>query len=745
MKKPMIGVLAYFGKGWYTRLVALFITIIMLGSIQIFEDYWWPESFKIANYTLIIALLIDILLPMRMRIFKWSIQLVAAIAVTFNFARIEPLPIAPEKMGKLRWWFEHTIPQLDPFIWISLALLVIYILLSTWAVTRVRMFGVIGTGVLLLTIADSFTPIWLWDNVALVVFTGLVWLLFNHLDKLQRTHPESWKGLLEYPIRVVTPALIVLSLLMVFSLNVPTIAPLLQDPYTIWKNARGEEVQVFLGEKAIIDEDTLFPDANASSGYSRNDSILGGGFDFDFSPMMTVTTSQKSYWRGETKETYTGSGWFSIFPAELSAQFVQKDVALNEGNERSLAETIEVEQIVTMVRNDPYPVLFGAAPISKVNWIGSEGEAIPAGLTWLPSNWELIWNKDISYPTIYSLTSTVTVLDEEGLRKVEAAIPSTANIEHKYTTVPDGLPARVRELALEVTAAGTNDYDKAKLLENYLRTTYTYTNKPDSSKLTGMSLDFVDQFLFELMEGYCDYFSTAMAVMARTLDMPTRWVKGFSPGSLPRDRGAPPEDVMTGAELDSQQAGTYTVRNSDAHSWVEIYFEGYGWIPFEATAGFNFPYSMPEGEEVIVPDVAVNEADGVTKVADANFTGSKALLWAAASVFVLGVVVLLIIRRRDLAGVWIRLRTGSYSTNDQIVVETTRLLRICKKRGLRRDEHETLREAVTRWSGSYNRLRNDFQIVLKDFEKAKYGAEIASKEETDRFVTKVRYLMNELK
>src|SRR5690606_31228497 len=83
---------------------------------------------------------------------------------------------------------------------------------------------------------------------------------------------------------------------------------------------------------------------------------------------------------------------------------------------------------------------------------------------------------------------------------------------------------------------GTNDYERALLLEQYLRMNYRYTNTPDNSLLSGQSDDFVDQFLFELQEGYCDYFSTAMVIMARTLGMPARWVKGFTAGINEQDQ-----------------------------------------------------------------------------------------------------------------------------------------------------------------------------------------------------------------
>src|SRR5690606_40367002 len=98
-----------------------------------------------------------------------------------------------------------------------------------------------------------------------------------------------------------------------------------------------------------------------------------------------------------------------------------------------------------------------------------------------------------------------------------------------YLQLPDTVPARVRDLAQEITADADTPYDKVKAVEAYLQENYIYTNKPDLSK--GSSADFVDRFLFEIQEGYCDYYSTAMAVMVRSLGLPARWVKGFKSGS----------------------------------------------------------------------------------------------------------------------------------------------------------------------------------------------------------------------
>ncbi len=123
------------------------------------------------------------------------------------------------------------------------------------------------------------------------------------------------------------------------------------------------------------------------------------------------------------------------------------------------------------------------------------------------------------------------------------------------------LDPRIQELARRVTANAPTPYDKAVAIERYLQTNFRYT-----LDLTGKPRgDPLARFLFETRAGHCEYFASAMTVMMRTLGIPTRYVNGFLPGEF--------NDV----------GGDYIVRESDAHSWVEVYFPGYGWLTFDPT------------------------------------------------------------------------------------------------------------------------------------------------------------------
>lgn len=151
-----------------------------------------------------------------------------------------------------------------------------------------------------------------------------------------------------------------------------------------------------------------------------------------------------------------------------------------------------------------------------------------------------------------------TILNEDFTNVLEKR---SSTINKYYTKVPKQIPNRVMQLAKQITAKYDNNYDKLKAIETYL-STYKYTLSPEETKA---GEDFVDYFLFEQKEGYCTYFATAMAILARSIDIPTRYVEGVL------------------VDYQDKEASDYLVSSKSSHAWVEAYIEGFGWIPFEPT------------------------------------------------------------------------------------------------------------------------------------------------------------------
>jgi transglutaminase-like putative cysteine protease len=163
--------------------------------------------------------------------------------------------------------------------------------------------------------------------------------------------------------------------------------------------------------------------------------------------------------------------------------------------------------------------------------------------------------------TTYQVESVVSTAGEEQLRAAGDDYPQW--IRDRYLALPDAVPARVLALALSLTATEPTPYDRARAIEAYLRT-FPYSLDVPAPPY---SRDVVDYFLFDLRQGYCDYYATAMVVLARAAGLPARLAVGYASGSYD-----PP-------------SAQYVVTEASAHAWPEIYFPGYGWIEFEPTAG----------------------------------------------------------------------------------------------------------------------------------------------------------------
>ena len=674
------------------------------------ENLWLPGTYTLAVGTLLITCLFEQFTKLH-RIIRLVLQFAVLVFLHWGMLDVKFVPL-PEK----RWWngLIDNAAQFFPELAVSMTVWVIYLMAIWWMQRKSRIYALLIVSVIAISIRDSFSLLVLWEEVAAIIFCGIGLLIVRHFSVLKNKDPESWAYLSEYPGTIALQIVLLVSLTAIIGISVPGMPPLVTDPYTAWKQWKGETVITpgkGVGNLPMLHLDT-------SSGYSRSDEELGGGFNYDYSPIMTVDTTQRSYWRGETKSVYTGKGWEEDNGGQERIRLETFDMKLprDPGENTSKLKTVEVVQTVTIENDQSYPVLFGAYQIEQVTEIKLSDQSNgppsrPVSLSWSAERSELAWMSR-RYPVQYSIVSRMPVLDEEGLRNADPGVYSRPEWQ-KYLQLPDSLPDRVRELAEDIAKEAVTPYDKVKAIEQYLATTYPYNNMPDESKRK--SEDFVYSFLFEIKEGYCDYYSTAMAVMVRSLGIPARWVKGFSTGTLPVDE----YDYVLEMEITNPTgAGHYTVRNADAHSWVEVYFDGYGWIPFEPTAGFSMPFAQSPEENELSP---VTEMSNST----AENTAEEGSFWPATGWTVLVLLLLAAVlnwRYRFVQRLIARWRRETISVNDRIVLEFERFLRFSRRKGYVRYEHETVRETLQRWMASCSWLRNDLTLLLLVFEKAKYGS-----------------------
>lgn len=181
----------------------------------------------------------------------------------------------------------------------------------------------------------------------------------------------------------------------------------------------------------------------------------------------------------------------------------------------------------------------------------------------------------------YKVTYEIPEFPIESLKAVNTneGHETSSYFMAKYTQLPESLPQRIKDLAANLTNDKDNRYDKVLAIEKHF-TDNSFVYETTNVLFPAKNQDYVDQFLFDTKSGYCNNFSTSMIVLLRSAGIPARWVKGFTEGT--------PENTIASAEGEN----VYKIANNNAHSWVEVYFPGYGWIPFEPTKGFTNPYNF---------------------------------------------------------------------------------------------------------------------------------------------------------
>jgi transglutaminase-like putative cysteine protease len=254
-------------------------------------------------------------------------------------------------------------------------------------------------------------------------------------------------------------------------------------------------------------------------------------------------------WRGVALDEFTGRGWRKSAIARHNTEkrnekgFIQ--LGTTEALHRLTTQTVFLEPIES-------PALFAAS-----RPIAIQGD-FP--LVLVDGEGSIQTHRRDYERAMYKVLSDVTEPDIASLRSDVRPYPAAFQ---RYFQVPASLDPRIDALAnaIVVNAHARNRYDEAKAIEAHLQTEFGY-----SLQMRASGPDPLADFLFNVKTGHCEYFSTAMAVMLRTRRIAARVVNGFLPGEY------------------NDAAGAYTVKQSDAHSWVEVYFpESQTWVTFDPT------------------------------------------------------------------------------------------------------------------------------------------------------------------
>ena len=276
------------------------------------------------------------------------------------------------------------------------------------------------------------------------------------------------------------------------------------------------------------------------------------------------------HWRGVALANFDGRNWSTSreqyqLPREPDGAFsiprFSQGVLSGYDSQREAAAGMNSHLIHYRVLLEPIGAnVFFLAPWGRRVMGSYRGLAVDAG--------GAVYDLDSQHAiNLYEADSDLVKPSATDLRSAGNTFPQFVSAYLQLPTIDPRIP----QLAAQISASASNNYDKAAALETYLKTHYGYTLQLLRSPVA----DPLANFLFERKQGHCEYFASSMAVMLRTLHIPSRVVNGFRSDEF--------NDVT----------GNYVLRAKNAHSWVEAYFPGYGWITFDPTPGGGV--ATPEG------------------------------------------------------------------------------------------------------------------------------------------------------
>jgi transglutaminase-like putative cysteine protease len=284
-------------------------------------------------------------------------------------------------------------------------------------------------------------------------------------------------------------------------------------------------------------------------------------------------------WRGATYDTYDGRSWKRSSRRTRSlwkwdGKFFVPPVP-HDWEERAIKQVIYLEPLdsqllfglqrasVVQIHDGPRELPQGAVHEVRTNEYRDILLTISSTLQGTRMNRWTDPDRFVSNPAVkYSVWSDPEPPSLEAMAAAGDALPEDLRAAAApYLQLPTALEGRVQALAEQVTAGHRTMLDKARAIESHLRTAYKYTTTLGRDE----ALAPLEDFLFVQRKGHCEYFATSMAVMLRTLGVPARYVSGFYGGQW-------------------NPYGDYiAVAHGDAHSWVEVFFNGVGWVPFDPT------------------------------------------------------------------------------------------------------------------------------------------------------------------
>jgi transglutaminase-like putative cysteine protease len=308
------------------------------------------------------------------------------------------------------------------------------------------------------------------------------------------------------------------------------------------------------GSQAVVDFSTSARDRVAIDPFVSIQSSLSRQTPVE---VLRVTAPRPAYIRLGSLPRFDGTLW-GPDEGDEGVVVAPGDLISGAGPAIGTAETVIIDittDVTTLGPNwlpTPYPMTSIDAPGRTVRFDAE------TGTTFI--------DEPLREGDRYTVVASLVRPTADELRNVLPAAPLENG---RYLALPDDTPPEIPALARSWTADARNPFDTAMAIQDRLRDTSEFTYARDASRLGGIRS--LLEFLTESKRGFCQQFSVAMAVMLRSIGIQARIVVGFASGTPTR------------------RSGQYSITSDRLHSWVEVYFPGWGWMPFEPTPGRSNP------------------------------------------------------------------------------------------------------------------------------------------------------------
>ena len=315
-----------------------------------------------------------------------------------------------------------------------------------------------------------------------------------------------------------------------------------------WNDVRNVFENAFASLRTTMGMTGEFYGPNLSLGRG---SVLSDTVIFTVQTPSSPPEGERYYWRARIYDTYD-KGWSSTLETTraLDAQEIGLRFPDLLDNPPAIPFTIYVNRPIATILAPDQPIWLSRPSRAELAF-NPDGTADLASLRATPS---------LRAGEIYSVRSSLNAVSVAKLRQAGREYPEW--VKERYLQLPESVSVRTRQLAFQIAEGKDTPYDITQAVTDYLRTNYQYSEtvpQPPTNQ------DPVDWFLFDLKQGFCNYYASSEVVLLRILGVPARLAVGYAQG-----------DNVDNPEF-------YTVRQRDAHAWPEVYFPATGWVEFEPT------------------------------------------------------------------------------------------------------------------------------------------------------------------